>query len=56
MLENKWFAISPGTAIYVKPGTLHQLLNTGDETLKVLWAESPAHTESTLYTVHKIPR
>lgn len=40
MLENKWFAISPGTAVYVKPGSLHQLLNIGDETLKVLWASA----------------
>jgi mannose-6-phosphate isomerase-like protein (cupin superfamily) len=56
MLENSWLEIEKGTTIYVKPGTLHQLVNTGDETLKVLWTESPPHRISTLYEVHKIPK
>jgi mannose-6-phosphate isomerase-like protein (cupin superfamily) len=56
MLNRKKFNIKPGTFIYIKPGTLHQLINTGKEVLKVHWAESPPHVTSTLYKVHKIPK
>lgn len=37
--------IEKDTAIYVPPGVKHQLVNTSDETLKVLWIFSPPGPE-----------
>ena len=56
MLANEMFKIKPGSTVYVKPGTLHQLINTDNKTLKVLWTESPPHKIDDLYKIHKIPR
>jgi quercetin dioxygenase-like cupin family protein len=38
--------IAAGTAIWVCPGTTHQLVNTGSGTMKVLWVLSPPGRES----------
>jgi mannose-6-phosphate isomerase-like protein (cupin superfamily) len=38
--------ISQGTAIYVPPGQVHQLVNNGSEQMQVLWTFSPPGPES----------
>jgi mannose-6-phosphate isomerase-like protein (cupin superfamily) len=37
--------IEKDVAIYIPPKERHQLVNTGDETLKVLWIFSPPGPE-----------
>ncbi len=53
-LNEEEFDIRTGNAIYIRPKTVHQLLNCGDETMKVYWTQSPPPDKSKLYNVHKI--
>lgn len=46
IIDDKEFTIEKGVAIYVPPGSFHQLVNTSDETLKVLWIFSPPGPET----------
>jgi mannose-6-phosphate isomerase-like protein (cupin superfamily) len=45
LLDDERYPLEPGTAAYVGPGVLHQLFNTGDEDLVMVWFESPPSTE-----------
>ncbi|UCB45817.1 MAG: cupin domain-containing protein [Spirochaetota bacterium] len=38
----------PGTAVWVQPGTSHQLCNDSDATLKILWVLSPPGREKAI--------
>ncbi len=42
-LGDEEFAIRPGDTLLIPPGTLHRLRNTGDDTLCLLCACSPAY-------------
>lgn len=44
--------IVPGSCIFIPPKTLHQLLNTGHEELKVLAVTSPPFTTVNFKKVH----
>lgn len=46
-------AIEPGSCIYISPGSSHQLINTGDETLKVIASASPAFKQDKFDEIHK---
>lgn len=46
VVGNDEMPIETDVAIYIPPGEKHQLINTGDETLKVLWIFSPPGPES----------
>lgn len=46
-------AIEPGSCVYVPIGYSHQLINTGDETLKVVCAASPPFHADKFDDVHK---
>jgi mannose-6-phosphate isomerase-like protein (cupin superfamily) len=45
--------IEPGSCIYLPIGSPHQLVNTGDETLKVVAASSPPFKLDAFAEVHK---
>jgi mannose-6-phosphate isomerase-like protein (cupin superfamily) len=45
IVNDQEFQIEAGTAIYISPGEFHQLVNTSDETLKVLWIFAPPGPE-----------
>ena len=40
--------LNEGTAVWVKPWTVHQLINTGQSTLKILWVLSPPGRERSI--------
>lgn len=44
--------IAPGSCIFIPPKTLHQLLNTGHEELKILAVTSPPFTTTGFKKVH----
>ncbi len=46
-------AIEPGSCIYIPAGSSHQLINTSDETLKVVAAASPAFKLDKFDDLHK---
>jgi mannose-6-phosphate isomerase-like protein (cupin superfamily) len=46
--------IEPGSCIYIPVGEVHQLINTGDETLNVASAASPPWKHQKFQRVHKI--
>ncbi len=39
--EAETFILGPGTAIFAPKGVKHEIINTGDEPLKIIWAYSP---------------
>lgn len=41
MVDDEEMPLEPGVAVYVPPKSIHQLINDGDEILKVLSAVSP---------------
>ena len=45
LVGDEKMAVEPDMLIYVSPSKEHQLINNGDETLKVLWVFSPAGPE-----------
>lgn len=45
--------IEPGSCIYIPPGVEHQLINTNDETLKVVAVTSPPFTPTSFDDAHK---
>lgn len=45
IIGNKEFLIERDVALYIPPKTQHQLVNTSDETLKILWIFSPPGPE-----------
>lgn len=46
-------AVEPGNCIYLPIGSPHELINTGDETLKVVAAASPPFSLDSFGAVHK---
>lgn len=46
-------AIGPGECVYVPPTVVHQLINTGNEALKVIAAASPPFELDKFNSVHK---
>lgn len=46
--------IAPGSCIFIPPKTLHQLLNTGHEELKVLAVTSPPFTTAGFKETHRV--
>ena len=45
LLDEEEYSLEEGTAAYVAPGVLHQVFNTGDEELLMVWFESPQSCE-----------
>ncbi len=45
LVEGERRTFSPGTAVWVPPMKVHQLLNPGTEEMKVLWVLCPAGRE-----------
>jgi mannose-6-phosphate isomerase-like protein (cupin superfamily) len=45
LLDEEEYLLEEGTAAYVGPGVLHQVFNTGDEELLMVWFESPPSCE-----------
>ncbi|NIN53609.1 MAG: cupin domain-containing protein [Nitrososphaeria archaeon] len=48
--------IDAGSCIYIPKNTVHQLINTGDETLKVLAICSPPFSDEEFRATHKIEK
>ena len=44
-LDDDEYPLEAGTTAYVGPGVVHQLFNTGDEDLVMIWFESPPSSE-----------
>ena len=42
IIDGKPEEIKPGTVVFMPPGSLHSVNNTGDEMIKLLFAFSPA--------------
>lgn len=49
LLDNQEYELEPGTAAYVGRNVLHQVFNTGDEELLMLWFESPPSVKNAQY-------
>lgn len=48
--------IEPGSCVYIPEKTTHQLINTSDETLKVISVASPPFPSEEFRVVHKIEK
>jgi len=45
--------IEPGSCVYIAPGVEHQLINTNDETLKLVAVTSPPFTQNSFDDAHQ---
>jgi len=46
--------VSSDTVVVIMPGQKHQLVNTGDETFKVLWMHTPPGAEKPVLTQEQV--
>lgn len=54
IVEDEESEIEPGSCIYIPPNKTHQLINTGDETLKVICATSPPFEPKKFRIIHEL--
>ena len=54
VVDDERAAVEPGSVVVVPPGATHCLINTGDETLKVLATVSPPFEQRDFDTRHQL--